>query len=262
MAQDTSTSTLQTLSNPDINAVSVKLPFFWADSAEMWFVQAESQFKLSNITADNTKLNYVIAALGKDDLAAVSDLILNPPTEKAYDTLKDRLITQFSQSTSARIKKLLSGLDLGDKKPSNLLYEMKNLAAGKIDNEMLKTLWLQRLPINVQQILALSSDELTKLAQMADQILEISDTRYSISAISSNANLDADLDMLKKQILTLTEKVNTLSKYLRRSGNSRSRSTSKNKSNKVEDPKMCWFHKTFAEKARRCIPPCSFQKNE
>ncbi|GBM24825.1 hypothetical protein AVEN_245066-1 [Araneus ventricosus] len=65
-------------------------------------------------------------------------------------------------------------MELGDKKPSTLLYAMKSLASDGILPELLKSLWMQRLPIQIQQILSVSGDDLQALSKMADNIFEIS----------------------------------------------------------------------------------------
>ena len=44
------------------NAVALKLPEFWESHAAVWFAQAEAQFEIRDITADNTKYCYVVAA--------------------------------------------------------------------------------------------------------------------------------------------------------------------------------------------------------
>ena len=41
-----------------LNAVAVKLPPFWPDIIETWFVQTESQFQLKEVTVSQTKFDY------------------------------------------------------------------------------------------------------------------------------------------------------------------------------------------------------------
>ena len=47
----------------NIQSVALKLPQFWADEANIWFAQAESQFSIKNITSKLTKYHHVVAAL-------------------------------------------------------------------------------------------------------------------------------------------------------------------------------------------------------
>ena len=37
-----------------LNTVSVKVPAFWPESAEVWFIQVEAHFALKGVTASST----------------------------------------------------------------------------------------------------------------------------------------------------------------------------------------------------------------
>ena len=45
------------------NSVSLNLPPFWAAESHIWLAQAEAQFALSKIVADETKYFYILSAL-------------------------------------------------------------------------------------------------------------------------------------------------------------------------------------------------------
>lgn len=47
-------------------AVSLKLPMFWTSQPQVWFQQAEAQFHIRRITADDTKYYYVVSALDQE----------------------------------------------------------------------------------------------------------------------------------------------------------------------------------------------------
>ena len=144
----------------------------------------ESQFFISGITADATKFHSVVSALDASVLACATDLVRTPPAEKLYETLKLRILSQYKQSDSARLRHLLQDLTLGDKRPSQLLLEMRNLADNKITDEVLRSLWLQRLPISMQQILSVSSETLDGLSKIADKVNEVSGCTLGIAGIS------------------------------------------------------------------------------
>ncbi|GBN60379.1 hypothetical protein AVEN_147758-1 [Araneus ventricosus] len=101
----------------NVSAVAIKTPAFWSDKPELWFAQLESQFALGNISVDSTKFHYVIASLNINDLTCVSDIVLNPPQTDSYNNLKTKLIAQNADSETVRLKKRLSGVELGDKNP-------------------------------------------------------------------------------------------------------------------------------------------------
>ncbi|XP_023213966.1 uncharacterized protein LOC111616840 [Centruroides sculpturatus] len=154
--------------------VAVKVPPFWKPDPRIWFLQIKAQFQNAGISSDQTKFDTVVSYVDAEILTQVSDILLSPPASGKYELIKERLISAFADSETQRTKKLLTEMELADRKPSQLLCEMHNLADEKIGENFLKTLWLQRLPINMRSILSVSSNQLSKLAAMADQIWELS----------------------------------------------------------------------------------------
>ena len=61
------------------NALAVKLPEFWPEDVNIWFTQCDTQFRISKITTEQTKFDYVIQKLDRDTVKRVRDLIANPP---------------------------------------------------------------------------------------------------------------------------------------------------------------------------------------
>ena len=57
------------------HAVALKLPTSWTAQPDVWFAQAEAQFNLRGITADDTKYYYVLVALDQNTATRVLDLI-------------------------------------------------------------------------------------------------------------------------------------------------------------------------------------------
>ncbi|GBL92213.1 hypothetical protein AVEN_91543-1 [Araneus ventricosus] len=180
-------------SSAGVSAVAIKTPAFQSCGS-----LSLNLFAFGNISVDSTKFHYVIAALNSDDLTCVSDLVLNPPQIDSYNSLKTKLIAQNADSESVRLKKLLSRMELGDKKSSTLLYEMKSLASEGISPELLKGLWMQRLPVQIQQILSVSSDNLQALSKMADSICEI--LKDDLVA-SMSTNFQSSDDRLTKSLV-------------------------------------------------------------
>lgn len=78
----------------EINKISIKLPVFWSNSPSTWFVQAEAQFALAQITSDLTRYNYIISSLPQDIAESVTDILENPPTKNLYNNLKNNLISR------------------------------------------------------------------------------------------------------------------------------------------------------------------------
>lgn len=256
-----------------IQRIQMKMPPFWEESPEIWFAQIEAQFKNAQVTTDLTQFNTVVGAIESRILTQVASAVLNPPENNKYKNLKDRILEAFSDSEHKKMTKLLEDISLGDRKPSQLLNEMRRLTTDGMTDELLKTLWLKRLPSQARVMLSTSEAELPELAKIADKIVEVGDLN-SVNQISSSSQ---STDALQKCILQLTKAVESLQKNSRfdrsrsRSrGRSQSQSDNRNgnssdKSSKKKQYDTCWYHYKFGTKADKCggskDEPCRFSKN-
>ena len=107
-----------------VDAVSLKLPTFWAEHPQVWLTQAEAQFHIRKITEDETKYYYVVAALDQQTASRITDILSTPPEKDKYTSLRSWLLGTFCLGKRDRASKLLHMNGLGDKKPSELMDEM------------------------------------------------------------------------------------------------------------------------------------------
>ncbi|KAJ3662282.1 hypothetical protein Zmor_006637 [Zophobas morio] len=280
-----------TTNEVEVNTVSnsgnPKLPVFWQRDPQLWFAQVEAQFHSLRIRTDITKYFTVVAALDSSVLQHVADVIANPPESNKYDAIKQKLIRAYTDSQERQIRKLLNELELGDRKPSQLLREMKTLAGTQMQDDFLKTLWLQRLPANVQLVLS-GTTGLTfeKTAELADKMVEIhisnaphaaiaTVTKTAANTRTTNATGDENttqcttpMEAMQKQIATLTATVERLVTDRGRGYNTnkygrygRHRSNSRSRTHVNENKGLCYYHETFGEKARKCHQPCNYSGN-
>lgn len=119
---------------------AIKLPPFWKNEPELWFIQADARFHTKRIRSDESKYYAVVGALDADILYHVSDVIRSPPDKDKYEYLKSKLINRFTDSQEQRLHKLLTDLELGDKKLTQLLRKMKNLAGDRVADDFLHSL--------------------------------------------------------------------------------------------------------------------------
>lgn len=241
----------------EITRVQVKIPPFWRESPELWFIKIESQFVTAGITSDSTQYHTVVAALDNQFAMAISDIIRNPPAVDKYKMIKQRLISVYADSQQKKLKKMLREISLGDMKPSQLARQMVDLAGTQMTEDAIKTIWLERLSEihpSISAVLSIVTGTLSVIAEQADKMADLAGNNQTIAPVSAQPNLSAQIEALTKAIEHLN-RGRSESKGNRSS--SRDRSKSKNKYD------TCWYHYKFKEKAKKCADDgsCKYKKN-
>ena len=246
-------------------AVSVKLPPFWPADPEVWFAQVKAQFTCRNITAQRTRFDYVISSLNPEFAMEVR---VKPPDDHPSDILKAQLIKRTAASEQRKLQQLISGEELSDRKPTQLLRRMQQLLGDKLgsadSSSFLRELFLQRLSANVWMVLA-STDatmDLSKLAELAHKVLEVATP--TISAVSHPESpattQSSEVTQLREEVAHLTQLVESLTTRARHRSPSQHRprrtaSPAPASSGPPQDP-LCWYHRTFGYDAQWCKEPC------
>ena len=240
---------------------TARVPFIQND-VHSWFVQLEANMAMRGLTSQTKKFHFCIGNLPAHIIPEIADLAENPPASNPYDMLKEVVLARMAVSEQKKIQQLLTTETLGDRKPSQLLRHMRSLAGNANDN-IVRHIFLNRMPINIQPILAtLDKDaSLDKVAEVADQILD--QTTYSHPTI--NTSTVHENNELKKMVVTLTQQMEAMGKRLEAlsirhpRGRSSSRKRAHSRSRSSSPSPYCWYHHRFRERARKCVQPCSFK---
>ncbi|XP_063868271.1 uncharacterized protein LOC135104670 [Scylla paramamosain] len=193
-------STDNTKANTDVvpvHAVAVKLLPFCSKEAVSWFRRAEVQFHLRKITDPRTKADYVLEAVPEELFPRIAAWLDNQVKDVEYEDLKSYLLQEFTLSVSARAQHLLSmpQTPLGDTTAHTAWNEMQALATlpdldpktnkpRRID--LLRELWLQRLPSSVRADLHEVDDcPMEDLIRKADNLINAARASCSPDAICS-----------------------------------------------------------------------------
>lgn len=237
----------------------VRLPSFWQKNPRLWFAQLESEFVFYHISSDNTKFSAVIRHLDEQTMLTVADVIENPPETDKYKTLKNTLIARFTDSEEKRLRLLITGVEPSDKRPSELLRELKQVSSGCVTDNVLQALWLQRLPARTQETLAVVEGvSLEKLAELADRVTDRNNNAISIAAAEAPPQQQSQIlsDLVEKvEALTIRQQRS----YSRPRSKSRQKQGSRDRSNSQERG-LCYYHRRFGAQARRCTRPCTAEK--
>ena len=225
-----------------LNTVSVRVPPFWPDSAEAWFIQTEAQFALKGVTASSMKFYYCVSSFNQETANQVLDLIKSPPSDEPYEALKRRLLKLFALDDFQRFE-AISNLPLsGDTKPSKLMSSMLALLpVGHKPCFFLRGAFLKRLPADVRAhllrddfsdpiSLALKADEIYQSRVSASPVFSVSDEQHAVNAVKSSTNRP------------------------RRSATPHAASRQDNRS---QSPSLCYYHRSWGTQAKKCRAPCS-----
>lgn len=252
---------------PEVHKTIPKVPPFSADEPELWFALLETQFHQHGIVDDQVKYNNVISHIDITYAKTVKDIILNPPATNRYVKIKTELIKRLTASHEEKVKQLLSHEVLGDRKPSQFLRHLQDLAGPSVPPDLVRSIWSTRLPNHIQSILAAQpTHTLEQLADLADRINEInsSSSVASTSTPSGSTTSSSEITTLRNMVEQLSMKLDQLTRPSRRQHSQprRRRSTSRSRSRPTADYRkdpVCWYHRKYGTNARMCVTPCDYK---
>ena len=158
------------------NALAVKLPEFWPEDVNIWFTQCDAQFRISKITNEQTKFDYVIQKLDRDTVKRVRDLIANPPETDPYTTMKCRLLACYKKLQYEELQSFHDVPSLGDRRPTELMDDLLTLIPSINHNgdalPFIMFAFLHRLPDHLRSLVSAIEvkDDLRLLAEQADRL--------------------------------------------------------------------------------------------
>ena len=248
---------------------NVTLPVFSATNTAPWFRRVEAQFKTKKVSA-NLKSEFIVGALPEDIFNRISSWLDSYGEDVIpYADLKAKIIRSCQPSPeekSQRILELLK-LPLGDQRPSEAYFELKNLAtvlaqdgsSSQID--LLKVLWMLRLPTDIRtQIHNFSKKSEEDLTELADSIRGASRFAYSSSTSTAAAATPTDAD----PPITDEEDDDVIAAIPRKQRRPDRRFQSRKQqprhhnssSSDLSSKQLCWYHTEFGRKAYKCQPHC------
>lgn len=204
-------------------------------------------------------------------LLELRSIIDELPHLNRYAYIKRKLIDHFADSQQRRLQKVLSEMPLGDRKPSQLFYNMAQTANGTLSDAVLLDLWATRLPSHAQAAVAASQGTTAERVRIADAVAESMSMRTinAVEHLSSHATGPStdtqwpQLEALKIEIAAMFRDLRSEQRRNSRSRNSsRNRSQSRHRESSMENFDHCWYHRKFGASARACRHPCAYKKSD
>lgn len=244
----------------------LQMPQFNEANMENWFYLLDFYFRAVGIAQDDRKFNTVCSQLPPGRITEFRQIIDNAPAEAKYDYLKEQLLILMGTSRQKRLRQLLHEMQLGDKRPSQLYYEMLLKSEGILTESILVDLWTSRLPPSVQTAVIIcsgSAKEKTKIADSVFENIELTHVNYV-----SSATADPNIEQLRAAVSNLTHQVQRIAasvpsqrRGIRLGGNRESTDEGQGQSrDKDFQFDTCWYHRTFGVRATNCRPPCRFRQ--
>jgi len=165
---------------------------------------------------------------------------------------------------------------MGDRRPSQLLREMRSVLHEGVSDAVLKEFWMLKLPSVVQTVAASHDCSLDALATRADRVFEVCQNNRQVDAVRAT---HGRIESLESTVLALTQQLQDL-----RAERAHPTVPARENSNTRESPNMrgspitrenlaaqpnrprspspnnnmyCYYHNRFGERAKKCRPPCA-----
>lgn len=228
------------------------------------FVQLESWLEANAIFNDDQRLMYLKMAIDGDTHTYVKSALDRPPPTHKYESLKAAILRAHSETEQRRMQNLISGISLGNRRPTQMLAQMRDQYRGDMDHPVIRSLFLSRLPDTTRQILCgmiqnrphnvpeISTEE---VAHMADSIIDGGSSNQSVNAVS--ASQSSEFSELKKQMETLASRVEQLLGAVGDKHKNRTAGGSQQPSD------VCYFHRAYGKNKhanKKCVEPCKLHQ--
>jgi len=273
-----STATTPLPASAELAAVThVRLPGFWHHSPRQWFTHADAVFHSGRIRSDLARVNHVLASLDEDGIRAVSDILGEDAT---YDALRARLINTYTVPRATRFQSIIQPGGMGDRTPSRLLRDMRDVYPDDMGDASLEQFWMQKLPPAVRTVIAGLSGSLDALAERADRVMEAARGGTELAAVSAppkrrfaaifptsgelepeearevaaTSNIDARITTLENAVRALSAQVASFTQH--RSTRDAPQPPPPTRDNNTTG--WCYYHDRYGPDARKCREPCTF----
>jgi hypothetical protein len=253
-----------------IAAVSkVDIPSFWEADPVLWFRQCELAFRRANTTSSGVKFDHIVGKLPNAVSLSCRSLLLsiNFEDKDAYERLKAHLCKNFGKSKWQMGYALLDSPGLGDRRPTQLLQDLRALLpVGEAEGTLFQCVFLKRLPAAMSDaILAANLEDIEAMAEMADTHVSAIDSqqrKFNRSGRSPERSAQSPV----RRAATPDRRGGRGGRGGSGSGKTGFRKfleQNRPKSQWVPEAKNSWCdkHKFFGGNATTCVPGCSYSEN-
>lgn len=167
--------------------------------------------------------------------------------------------TRFADLDGWRMHSLLEDEHTGDRTLSQYNRNLRNLTTPMTSNDFIFTLWVNRLPVHVQRVLAAKEE---KKAETLTRIADRPETEQ-IAAVCADSTATEErqnraMNPINDSLCRLEAQINALSLDTRRRLRSNSKYRRSRSGRRSQNSDLCWYHKTFRSGAKKCRTQCNW----
>ncbi|XP_040164871.1 uncharacterized protein LOC120901235 [Anopheles arabiensis] len=249
-----------------LNAMQLKPPEMDTTDIQTFFFALENWFDAWNITTNQhiRRFNILRTRIPLRVLPELRPLLENirQYATDRYEVAKRAIIEHFEESQRSRLHRLLAEMNLGDRKPSQLLAEMRRAANGAMTDSMLVDLWIGRLPPYVQSAVIATNTDTNDRAKVADSVMDSFALYHRTGPYQTIHEVrNEDFERLSRQVTELGQRLDAVLSRLNERERERPRSRTRQRQlnqEAVTPSGHCYYHTQYGQAARNCRPPCSF----
>lgn len=228
-------------------------------NVDAWFKSLEHWFRATGIHDEASRCDAVLASIEPNVLDQIDEQFVGVPDEGKFALVKRVLIAHYADSEQRKLNRLLSELPLGDKRPSELFFEMKKIAGRILGDSALKGLWIQRLPESARSVVAAAQGTPAEFTKMADSIVELLATPSVHQVAAGPLNEISELKAVVAELSKQMQKFSGRSRSHTRPSTSHRSRTPANNGNAADanaESDECWYHQKYGRNAQKCRSPC------
>ena len=153
--------------------ISVTLLRFYEGNCKLWLTLAENIFKLKGIFNETQRFKLALSAFCLRHLENLGYVLDNLSSCNPYTQLRKEIMRVFGPTEEENLDRFLCDVQLGDKRSTELLYEMRRLMGEQYCPALLEKLFKEKLPSMVRRIIAaVPSCHLDEFAWRADSVMK------------------------------------------------------------------------------------------
>jgi hypothetical protein len=174
-------------------------------------------------------------------------------TADTYEQLKALLMSRYTMDRWARAFELYKFPEIGDTKPSEMMWQMKALLPpDSPTGTYFMAAFLLRLPADmIDHIISQDFKDCNKLAEYADKLYA---RRRGNTVTAVNANYEATINAVSSG----RRRENSPHDRRHRSPSRQGRSRKKTPGLYKEDGEICYYHHTYGDRVMKCKPGCQW----